>query len=309
MAVGAGTVAVLVALLAFVVRPAEANVAAGGRGVADSARAARYPAADVAAPSAAAAIGSGVGGVGGGADGTGQRAAVGPATPLAAAASAAQVDALSADEARAEAKRILAERRFQPSSTPRPLRGVLRRLGGWIRPVAEPIGRLWADISDGLFGRLVLVIAVVGLAALTSVRLVRRRTAAGVVRGESGRRRRPEDPAELERQSDQAERQGDLDLAFRLRFRAGLLRLDRAGLVPYRLSLTTGQLTQTVHSPTFRVLATAFDEIAYGGRPADPADLEVARTGWPHVLQNPELGELGDPGELGDRSGARVPLR
>lgn len=205
-----------------------------------------------------------------------------------------------ADAARAEARRILAERRFRPSRTPRPLRGVLRRLGGWIRPVADPVRRLWEEVAGSFLWRAVLVTAVVGVAALSSIRLVRRRNAAGVAQGTRERRRRQDDPDELERRADRAEREGHLDLAFRLRFRAGLLRLDVAGIVPWRPSLTTGQLTEEVRSPTLAELADAFDEITYGGRSAAPADLEAARTGWPRVLHD---------AELGDRRGARAPLR
>lgn len=204
--------------------------------------------------------------------------------------------------ARAEARRILAQRRFRPARTPRPLRGVLRRLGGWLRPVVEPLGRLWDDVSGNVLGRLLVVIAVIGIAALTSIRLVRRRTAAGVAPRARSRRRREEDPDELEREAERAERDGDFDLAFRLRFRAGLLRLDRAGVVPWRPSLTTGQLTRSVRSPTFERLASAFDEIVYGGRRAGPADLAVARAEWPTVL-----GEARPP-EPGDTSDARAPL-
>lgn len=235
-------------------------------------------------------------------------AAAGPAV-TAAAVAVAQSQPPTAEEARAEARRILSERRFKPSRTPRPLRGVLRRLGSWIRPVVEPVGRLWSEMSENFLGRLMLVIAVIGLAALTSIRLIRRRSAAGVAPRSREPRRRQEDPAELERRADQAEREGHLELAFRLRFRAGLLRLDHAGLVPYRLSTTTGQLTRTVHSPTFQALATAFDEIAYGGRPAAPADLEAARAGWPRVLQKPELGDRITTSEPGGRAGAGAPLR
>ncbi|HUR22461.1 MAG TPA: DUF4129 domain-containing protein [Acidimicrobiales bacterium] len=222
-------------------------------------------------------------------------------------AMAAGAEAPSAGAARAEARRILAGRRFQPGRTPRPLRGVLRRLGAWIRPVAEPVGRLWADVAGNALGRWILVVGVIGVAALTSVRLVRRRTAAGVRSGLGERRRRQEDPAELERLADRAERDGNLDLAFRLRFRAGLLRLDGAGLVTYRPSLTTGQLREKLHSPTFRALATAFDEIAYGGRPAGPADLEAARAGWATVLHDPGIdGRPGEGAALGT-AGPRAP--
>lgn len=226
-----------------------------------------------------------------------------------------------ADAARAEARRILAERRFHPSRTPRPLRGALRRLGGWIRPVADPVRRLWEEVAGSVLWRAVLVTAVIGVAALSSIRLVRRRNAAGVAQGTRERRHRQDDPDELERRADRAEREGHLDLAFRLRFRAGLLRLDGAGIVPWRPSLTTGQLIEEVRSPALAELANAFDEITYGGRPAAPADLEAARTGWPHVLRDPELGDRGGattrlrtPGsapvrEPGHRGGAGTPLR
>lgn len=201
--------------------------------------------------------------------------------------------AASAASARAEARRILAQRRFRPSSTPRPLRGLLRRLGTWLRPVLQPIGRLWGDVAGNVVGRLVVVVAVIGLAALTAIRLVRRRTAAGVAPGARARRDHEQDPEALERDADRAERDGYLDLAFRLRFRAGLLRLARAGLVPARPSLTTGQLSRSLCSPTFDQLAVTFDEIAYGGRKGTAADLQAARAGWPVVLREARAPERG----------------
>lgn len=297
-AAGAGAIVVLVALLALCAAGLGAAAGGGSGGSGGGISGQRGGAVGAAGRGAAPALLVATGGEG-----------AGPASPVAAAAAAAQAEAPRADEARAEARRILSERRFKPSSTPRPLRGVLRRLGSWIRPVVEPVGRLLSEMSENFLGRLILVIAVIGVAALTSIRLIRRRNAAGVAPRPKERRRRQEDPAELERRADHAEREGHLELAFRLRFRAGLLRLDVAGLVPYRLSITTGQLTQTVHSATFKALATAFDEIAYGGRPAAPADLEAARAGWPHVLQNPEIDDRTSTSAPGDRSGAKARLR
>ena len=52
----------------------------------------------------------------------------------------------------------------------------------------------------------------------------------------------------------------------RLRFRAGLLRLDARELIEYRPSLTTGEVAETIVSPTFDRIGADFDEIAYGGR-------------------------------------------
>ena len=188
---------------------------------------------------------------------------------------------------REEARRILDGRKFQPAPTIRPFRGALRRLGGWLRPIGEPLGRIWNRAAGNTPGRAALVVAVMGAAALVSVGLIRRRTKAGLAspRRGPGERRDGTDPGALEREADAAERAGDLDWAFRLRFRAGLLRLDEAGAIAYRPALTTGALTRTVPSPRLVGLASAFEEITYGGRPAGIDDLRAARAEWPRVLE------------------------
>ncbi|MGQ0521825.1 MAG: DUF4129 domain-containing protein [Actinomycetota bacterium] len=208
----------------------------------------------------------------------------------------ARLDALGAGAApaagpdptavRDEARRILEGRRFNRSSVPRPLRGVLRRLGDLLRPVGEPLGRAWDRVTDDVWATGALAAAVVGLAALASARLARRRTSAGVHRsGPGGRPNRALDPERLEREALAAERAGDLDRALRLRFRAGVVRLDRAGVVVDRPALTTGELTRRLGSSRLRELADAFEEVAYGGRPATAGDVDDARAGWPRVLE------------------------
>jgi hypothetical protein len=193
--------------------------------------------------------------------------------------------AVASDQARQGAREVLEGRRFKPARVPRPFAGILRTLGRWLEPVGEPLGRLWRQVVDTVAGRLVLVGLVFLVAALISLRLIGRRSPASVHRvrrfGVDGDGL---DPDELERQAVAAERAGDLDHAVRLRFVAGVLRLDRAGVITYRSSLTTGQLRTRLHSPSFAELAAAFDEIAYGGRPADQADLRAATEGWPRVL-------------------------
>lgn len=190
------------------------------------------------------------------------------------------------DEPRDQARRILEERRFHPGSVPRPFRGVFRTLGRWLRPLVEPLERAWSDVFDNAAAVGALGAGVVGLAALASLRVIRRRSSAGVERVRRARDgRRHADPDELERRAVEAERAGHLDAALRLRFRAGLLRLDRAGVVADRPALTTGALTRELPSPLLRDLAAAFEEVAYGGRTASPDDLAAARAGWPRVLE------------------------
>lgn len=185
-----------------------------------------------------------------------------------------------------DARRILEGRRFNPSPVPRPFRGVLRRLGGWLRPVTGPLGRLWDDVAGNAVATGAAAAVVVGLAALVTARLVGRRRAAGVGHERWARTAREgDDPDALEARAAAAERAGDLERAVRLRFRAGLVRLHRAGAIVDRPALTTGQLTRQVTSARLRGLAATFEEVAYGRRPATADDVDAARAGWPRVLE------------------------
>jgi hypothetical protein len=189
-----------------------------------------------------------------------------------------------ADAARRSAQEVLDGRAFHPPSVPRPLEGVLRRLGSWLEPLGRPLGAAYRWVTEDPVRFLPLAVAVVLGAGLVAVLLGRRRSPLG--HGAAGRRlRRPDDdPALLERRAEEAEVAGDLDLAVRLRFRAGLVRLDRAGVLRFHPSLTTGAVTRAVPSQTLSRLAADFDEIAYGGRRAEPDDLASSRAGWPRVL-------------------------
>jgi hypothetical protein len=211
------------------------------------------------------------------------RATAGPvpsvtAVPLAV---AGQVDP---DQARDQAREILGGRRYKPADVPRPFQGVLEWLGERLRPIADFFSRL----TESLIGKLVLAAVLAGIVAVIALLLARRRAAGDTSIG-AGRRRgareESRDPGLLERDADAAERRGDLDAALRLRFRAGLLRLDRAGAIRFRPSITTGQVARRLRMPVFDDLAVTFDAVAYGGRHASATDLSTARTAWPRVLE------------------------
>lgn len=196
------------------------------------------------------------------------------------------VEPSTAAAARQDARRILEGRRYGPSPVPRPFRGVLRRLGQWLRPVTGPLGRLWSALADNTALALVAGLAVLAASSVVTARLVRRRTVAGLRRGrvrDAADRR--DDPDELDRLADGAEAAGELAWAVRLRFRAGLLRLHLAGAIVDRPALTTGELTRHLPLPHLPALTAAFEEVAYGGRPATADDVEAARSNWPRVLE------------------------
>jgi Domain of unknown function (DUF4129) len=189
-----------------------------------------------------------------------------------------------ASASRAQAREILQERRFRGSDVPRPFRGLLRWLGDRLQPITDFIDDLSVRMPGGrplffvILGVLVLLVA-----ALLARGSIRRRGAV-VARAARARGLERDDPAALERDADRAAAAGEWETAVRLRFRAGLLRLDARELIEYRPSLTTGEVAETIFSPTFDRIGADFDEIAYGGRSAREADEAASREGWQRVL-------------------------
>ena len=187
-----------------------------------------------------------------------------------------RVDAASA---RRQAAHILSERRFHRHEVPRPFRGVLHALSKVVEPVLTAIGDLFGRPALG-----VPLAALIVLGALLLVsRAVRRRAWEGLLAA-GERAPRPLDPARLEREADEAERRGDLERAIRLRFRAGLLRLDRARAIALEPSTTSGEVSRTLRSRDFEDVAASFDAVVYGRRQPRGEDVELSRGGWTRVL-------------------------
>jgi len=191
---------------------------------------------------------------------------------------------VSPTQAREQARHILTERRFRGTSLPRPFHSFFSWLARRLHFVAS--GWDWLALRVGGAHVLWAILGVVVLLATSALvaRLARHRTeveAHGLGRRSRGK---SEDPAELERLADDAERCGELEVALRLRFRAGLLRLGRARAVPLRPSLRTREARRALRSARFDRLARDFDEVVYGGRAPSAGDVEAARAEWPQVV-------------------------
>lgn len=182
--------------------------------------------------------------------------------------------------AREQARAILADGRFHEGHHHGGfLRGVFSRLGDWLGSVTG------AMPGGAALGWLVLAAVVAGVVAVAASAVLRR-GAAGAPRNAAAA-----DPAvagagpdALERRAAQAERDGDLDAAVRLRFQAGLLRLHAARAIELRPSLTSGQIARRLESARFTGLARTHDAVAYGGRAAQDEDAGRAREDWPAVV-------------------------
>jgi len=198
-----------------------------------------------------------------------------------AAGGAVAAEVPSAAAARERAAAELSGSEYDASSLPRPLRSPLEQLADLLDgAVVWLLGILPGGRASGLslIAALILVVALV-----LAQRTVRRATRAEQGAHAAARRAREGDPRALLRAAQEAETRGELGVALRLRFRAGVADLAARDLVPARASAGTAELERRLGSPTFSGLARRFEEVAYGGRSAHPADLEAAREGWPRV--------------------------
>ena len=186
---------------------------------------------------------------------------------------------MDAATARRQAAHILAERRFHRHEVPRPFRGLLHALSRIFEPVVRALGDLFGQPLIGWPLAAAIVLAALFLVA----QRVRGRAWEGL-HGGGERAPRPVDPGRLEREADEAERRGDLERAIRLRFRAGLLRLDRARAIELEASTRSREVSRTLRSRDFDDVAASFDAVVYGRRPPRGEDVELSRAGWTRVL-------------------------
>jgi hypothetical protein len=172
---------------------------------------------------------------------------------------------------------------------PRPLHGVLNWLGDRFSPITRWMGDRFSWLPKWSVPWFeAAAVAIVALAVAAFIRalvIAHRRAANDDVDGAAARRAQRDDPSALEVAADEAEARGDHAVAVRLRFRAGLLRLDRdAHVISYRPSLPTTDVRAELASPEFDDLADTFEKVTYGAVPAETTDTEAARREWPRVV-------------------------
>jgi hypothetical protein len=192
----------------------------------------------------------------------------------------------AADRQRAAA--VLADRRYTGTKLPQPLKKPLQWLGDRLQPIADWLNDRGAVVPGGPIALWMILAALVVVAAGSITGTTIRRRALAIERARAAALPEADDPHALERTADRAEQDGEFERAVRLRFRAGLLRLDRRHVLVYRPSLTTGEVARAIKAPAFAEVGARFDEIAYGGRTALLEDAEAAKRGWKDVLTQAE---------------------
>jgi hypothetical protein len=176
------------------------------------------------------------------------------------------------------------------------LGGVISTVGRWISDVVDPPARWlfrhllhptgsWFNSVFGSSWPYIALGIVVVVGIVVGALLVNRRQKPDVEVARLADATVRAEPGELERLADEAETSGDHQGAVRLRFRAGVLRLEQVGAVQQGSTRTNGEIRRTLRSTTFDTLASDLDSIVYGGLQATAQQAVGARKGWPVVVK------------------------
>ncbi len=210
--------------------------------------------------------------------------------PFAAAQEGSEIDA---DELRETAERILSQRAYAESPP-----GVFSRLLDWLAELFDiDLPSPESAVSDvdpaGLAGlrTLLIVLAILALVAWGATYIIRRRTALRIAATGSSKAKAEVSANDLDRRAAEAARRGEYAEALRLRFEAGLIRLERRGVLSDHATRTSGEVADAVHLAEFDRVAGTFDAVVYGRRPAAKADDDFSASAWPVIVARaPEEG-------------------
>lgn len=199
--------------------------------------------------------------------------------------------------ARRQAAHILSQPPFtsSPGRAPAPLRGVLHAIGQGLRDVfGPPLSWILRHVIlasyrglHSVFGAwawVVLAAIALAIGTFAGVLLARGRARIAAEKPTDLVTPDTEDVEALDAAAAAADAKGQYAEAVRLRFRAGLARLEGAGVIASRLVATTQQVHRALRSQMFDRLAAVHEAVAYAGAPATSDDSESARQGWPLVL-------------------------
>ena len=199
---------------------------------------------------------------------------------------------VDSERLREEAERILAQRRYRAQPT------ASESFGQWLEQLWYGFLEFLTDVADLIGGPLVLGLLLFGLVVLAAVLITRN---LGHRRAREIEHRimreqllaRGADPAELEREAERAASEDDFATALRLKFRAGLLRLDERGRIRYWPGLTSAEVADLLESSEFEALARRFDQVVYGHQTATAVDFDQARQSWETLLNTPVPAAVG----------------
>ncbi len=193
---------------------------------------------------------------------------------------------IDADELREIAERILAERAYAESEP-----SVLSRIFDWLAELFDidipspETGALDAG-GAGLVGlrTALIVMVILALVGWGASYVIRQRTSLRPADHEAPISEAGWTVNEMERRASAAAKRGDFAEALRLRFEAGLVRLEKRGTLSRHTTRTSGQVGEAVRLREFDQVADVFDAVIYGGRPAASEDDAFSASAWPVIV-------------------------
>lgn len=209
-------------------------------------------------------------------------------------------DPLDSDDLQARAEAIVSgsayagERESFLSPVTRFIDDVMERIRDWLSASGEVrTGTPTTQVDPGRpsYGWLLLA-AMLVLAVVVATVIARRRISAETDQQRAMDVERRGDAEELEDLANAAEAAGRFEDALRLRFRAGLMRLDDLDVIAYDPAMATGAVRSAVAMAEFDTVASQFERVAYSDYAPQQTDVTSHQQGWQTVL-----GELGGEDE------------
>lgn len=190
-------------------------------------------------------------------------------------------------EARRLAEKILSDRKYKEVRPPNPFERPIAWVGGTVRrlfsAVADFVDKLIPGNARQAWGVIALV---AGLAtALFVIQLAVRRQRIRAAGDVDKLNLSTEDPSELEALAAAAASRSNFGESIRLRFRAGLVRLEQNRRITDPTHQTNGDIYEAVRAEPLLDLQRQFDHVIYGGSEANAQDEVEAVRNWNDLLR------------------------
>jgi len=188
---------------------------------------------------------------------------------------AAVLDQPTREQARDAAREELSRRDYRDAE-PAPL---LQLAGRLLRALGDLVDRAVGSVGDGVLARALLALLALGVVVLVVTRLARRDRPARTSAVFDGARTRT--AAEHRAEAEAEAGQGRFAQAVRERLRAVVRELEARGVLDPRDGRTAGEVARDAGAAApdlavdLRRGTAVFDEVWYGGRPADRSSYDV----------------------------------
>lgn len=200
-------------------------------------------------------------------------------------------------EARRLAEKILSDRKYKEARPPNPFERPIAWIGATVRrffsSIADLVDRIIPGNARQAWGVIALLAGLATVLFVIQLAIRRQRVRAIAAIGKASLTF--EDPAQLEALAAAAANKANYGESIRLRFRAGLVRLEQSRRIADPSHHTNGDIYESVRAEPLLHLQRQFDQIIYGRAEANADDEAEARRNWKHLLNANDPSERQPP--------------